>query len=156
MTTLEKVLAVALVAVIIVAVVALSLEVHVTSHGHITAIGLDVWKDAGLTQQLTDIDWGTLDPGSMVGIIFYARNYGNVNVTLSMQVGNWTFNGIPEQNFTQAPNSSQYFAFSWNCTGYLLQSTQVVTVNMTLAVSPLISNKITIFTNDIVIKGTKT
>jgi len=154
-TTLEKILAVALVAVVIVAVVALSMQVHVTSHGHITAIGIDVWKDAGLTQQLTDIDWGTLDPGMMVGVIFYARNYGNVNVTLSMQTGNWTFNGVPEQNFTAAPNGSQYFGLAWNCTGYVLQPAQVVTANMTLTVSPSI-NKITNFTNDITITGTKT
>ena len=139
-------------AVVILAVVALTLNVHVTSHGSITAIGLDIWKDAKLTQPLTDIDWGTLDPGEMVGVVFYARNYGNVNVSLSMQVGNWTFNGVPEQNFTAVANASQYFALAWNCTGYVLQSTQVVTANMTLAVSPSIS-KITSFTNDIVITG---
>ena len=152
-TTLEKILAAALVAVVILAVVALTINVHVTSHGSITAIGLDIWKDAKLSQPLTDIDWGTLDPGEMVGVVFYARNYGNVNETLSMQAGNWTFNGVPEQNFT-VPNASQYFALAWNCTGYILQSTQVVTANMTLTVSPLIS-KITSFTNDILIKGTE-
>lgn len=152
-TTLEKILAAALVAVVIVAVVALTMNVHLTSHGHITAIGLDVWKDVNLTQPLTDIDWGTLDPGEMVGVIFYARNYGNVNETLSIQAGNWTFNGVSEQNFT-VPNASQYFALAWNCSGYLLHPAQVVTANMTLAVSPSIS-KITSFTNDIVLKGTE-
>jgi hypothetical protein len=152
-TTLEKGLAIALAAVIILAVVALTMNVHVTSHGHITAIGLDIWKDANLTQPLIDIDWGTLDPGEMVGVIFYARNYGNVNETLSIQAGNWTFNGIPEQNFT-IPNGSQYFALAWNCSGYLLRPAQIVTANMTLTVSPSIS-KITDFTNDIVVKGTE-
>lgn len=154
-TTLEKILATALAVAIIIAVVALVMEVHVSSYGSISAIGLDIWQDANLTQPLTQINWGTLKPGEMVGVTFYGRNYGNINETLSIQVGNWTFNGIPEQNFTLVANASQYFAIAWNCTGYVLHPAQVVTAYLTLALSTSL-NKVSTFTNDITIIGTET
>lgn len=138
-------LAIALAVVLVVAATAIILSVEQTVHstGRIVSVGLDVSSDSSFTTPLTQVDWGTLSPGDMAAVYFYARNSGNINVTLSLVTANWALNGI-------ASNVSAFFALSWNYTGQILQPTQYIPLQMTLTVSPQIKN-ITTFSFDIII-----
>jgi hypothetical protein len=73
----------------------------------------------------------------------YVRNEGNVAVTLSIQTADWN-----------PANASSYLVFGWNCTGYVLQPSQVVQALLTLTVSSSISG-ITSFSFDITLAGTQ-
>ena len=140
-------IALAVVLIVAAAAILLSVQQRVHSTGKISAVGLDLFTNSSLTVPLTSIDWGVLNPGDMAGVSFYARNSGNINVTLSIATGNWTLNGV-------SSNQTSFLAFSWNYTNQILLPTQAVPLQLTLTVSPQILN-ITSFTFDIFINATK-
>ena len=106
-------------------------------------IQLGVYSDSGCTTTLSSIPWGTLSPGNTTTATMYVRNEGNVAVTLSIQATDWN-----------PASASSYFAFDWNCTGYVLQPNEVVQALLSLNVSSSI-NGITSFSFDIIITGTQ-
>lgn len=126
----EKILAGALIATIILAaiVVTLMLTRPISNVGKIRAIGFDVFADSACTIQLTQINWGTLAPGEMGTVTFFAKNSGNVNVTLNFNTTDW----IP----TNAPI---YLVVAWNYTGQLMKPLDVIPIATTLAVSTTIT-----------------
>jgi len=127
-TTLEKILAGALIIVIIAAVIALSIVRQISNTGTISAVGFDIYSDPACTMNLTAIDWGNRHPGDVVAYLMYARNSGNVNITLSHNITDW----VP----VNAPN---YLTITWNYTGYILRPSNVSTIMWTLAVAPNIT-----------------
>lgn len=130
-TDTEKFLAGALIAVIITAVIIVTLIAfhNISNVGKISAVGFDIFQDAACTMNLTIIDWGTLHPGEMAAAIMFARNSGNVNVTLGYNVTGWTPVTFPI-----------YFILAWNYTGYILHPFEVSAIMWTLTVSPAITN----------------
>ena len=106
-------------------------------------VQLGVYQDSGCTAPLKSISWGSLNPGSSTNSTMYLRNEGNVAVTLSLQVGNWT------------PSTAQnYLTLTWNRDGYVLQPNAVVQAVLTLTVSSSITG-ITSFNFDITITASQ-
>jgi len=71
--------------------------------GKITAIGIGIYQDSACTTPLTELNWGTLDPGSTGYSEAYIRNEGNVPVELSLSAVNWS-----------PSNASSYLEFGWD------------------------------------------
>lgn len=137
-TNTEKILAGALVAfVIVAAIVAVTYNYTIHNTGTINVIGFSLWTNVNRTTALTVINWGTLNPGDTKGVSAWAQNTGNVNVTLSSSVFNWSPATAP-----------QYLTFNWNYTGSKLLPGQLLHLLLTLAASPSITG-ITNFSFDI-------
>ena len=149
--TIGTVLALAIIGLIMTAMGALVTTRTVSNTGNIAVVTpppsptvqLGVYSDSGCTSALSSIPWGTLSPGNTATSTMYVRNEGNVAVTLSIQAADWN-----------PASASSYFTFNWNCTGYVLQPSQVVQALLTLNVSSSISG-ITSFSFDITVTGTQ-
>ena len=121
----ELILGAALVATVIVAVVVvLTMTRAVGNVGKIRAIGFNVYADQACTAPLTQIDWGTLGPGEMAEFVMYARNGGNVNITLGFNTSDWNPVG-----------AEAYLLVAWNYTGQTIRPLEVIAVSTTLTVS---------------------
>lgn len=128
-TKMEAVLMTALVATIVIAVaIILTLNRPIGNVGKIRAIGFDVFADKACTVPLTQIDWGTIGPSEMAAVTMYARNSGNVNVTLSFNTTDWTPAG-----------ANAYLLVAWNYSGQVIKPLEVTAISVTLTVSPSIT-----------------
>ena len=128
-TRTELILGTALIVMASVLIIALlSMSRAVGNVGKIRAIGFDVYADKACTTSLTQIDWGSLGPGEMAAITMYARNSGNVNITLAFNTTDWSPAG-----------ASAYLLVAWNYSGQTIKPLDVVAVSVTLTVSPSIS-----------------
>ena len=95
-------------------------------HGQITTVNADIYKDELVLQQLTEIDWGIIDPGGSSSVTFYLKSTSNVPITLSYQASNW-----------QPQGAQTYLSVSWDYSGVIIQPGAVQPVTMTLHVSEL-------------------
>jgi len=111
--------------------------------GTINAIGITIYSNPGCTTPLSSISWGTLNAGDTATQTIYVLNNGTIPVTLAMTYGNWN------------PQSAQsYITLSWNQGSTQLGSGSVATAVLTLTVSSSISG-VTNFSFDINITGTQ-
>ncbi len=98
-------------------------------------------SDLACTVNVTNIDWGILDPGSSVTRTVYVKNIGNVAETLSMTVSSWS------------PSiAGSYLAVAWDRQGAILSAGQVVQATFTLTVSANVTG-VTDFSNVLVVSG---
>ena len=111
----------------------------IQNQGAMKTVGVGVYWDQALTNRVTSIDWGTLEPGSNVNKTVYIRNEGNAAAILSMTTSNW--------NPTSA---STYLGLSWDYSGQTIDVNAVVQVRLTLSASSSVSG-ITSFSFDITI-----
>ena len=114
----------------------------VRSTGSVKAIGVSVFQDSACIQNLTSVDWGTLEPGSVKNVTIYVKNTGNAPTTLSLQTGNWSPAG-----------ASSYLTLSWNYNNVALTVNEVRMVKLSLSISASITG-ITGFNFDITIAAT--
>lgn len=110
--------------------------------GTIKGIGVGVYWDSGCSNQVTSVDWGTVEPGSTKNVTVFIRNEGNVPETLSLETENWN----PQ-------NASSYMSLTWDYGGQAINVDEVVQVTLSLSISDTIEG-ITNFSFDIVIIGT--
>jgi len=75
----------------------------VPSNGRIKTVGVQIYSDAGLTNILSSIDWGFVEPGATLTHSCYILNTGNFPCILSMTVTDW----IPSA-------ASAYITLTWN------------------------------------------
>lgn len=131
------------VAVIILIVALMIVSVKLGSHGKIKSVGVEIYKDSGLTENATDIDWGILAPGEAATATIYIYNSGNSPENVSFVVGNWT-----------PPEAANYITVTWDYAGnFTLQGHEFRETVLTLSVSQQIKD-IDEFNNDITITGT--
>jgi len=114
----------------------------ITNVGTMKTVGVGVYWDAALTNQVSSINWGVLEPGSNKTVSVYIRNEGNSAVTLSLQTSNWN-----------PTNASTHMTLSWDYNGQSINVGSSILVKLTLSVSASISG-INNFSFDIVIIGT--
>jgi len=107
-------------------------------------IGVKAYLDSGGSQEVSSINWGTLEPGSTKNFTLYIKNEGNVNITLSLSTENWS-----------PSSASNYMSLSWSYNGAVIKPGQIVQVTLSLQVSSSISG-VTNFSFDIVITATET
>jgi len=119
-------------------------NVGVINVGVIKTIGAKAYSDSECTQELSSIDWGTLEPGSTKSFTIYIKNEGNVDVTLNLSTENWN----PE-------SASNYITISWNYDGSSIAPGQVLQITLNLRVSNSVSG-VDNFSFDIVITAVET
>jgi hypothetical protein len=139
------VLAVAM-TVIAVSVLASSLLMSsqtIPNTGNVIAVGVGVYWDSSCTNNVTNIDWGIMEPGSSVKFTVFIKSEGTEAVKLNVTTANWS-----------PPIASSEIFLTWNRENYVLDSGLVVETLLTLSVSSDISG-ISSFNFDIVITGTE-
>jgi len=111
----------------------------IQSSGAIKALGVSVYWDAASTNEVTTIDWSTLEAGASENKMIYIKNTGNAAATLFLDTDNWNPSA-----------ASQYITLDWNYGGQSISPDAVVEVVLTLTISQDISG-ITDFSLDITI-----
>ena len=111
----------------------------ITNAGSVKTIGVGVYWDQPLTNPVSSINWGTIEPGANVNKTVYIRNEGNAPATLSMTTSNWN-----------PSSASSYMTLSWNYGGQTLAVNEVRQVTLTLHVSSSVTG-VTSFSFDITI-----
>ena len=92
--------------------------------GNLNTIGVGVYWDAGLTNSVTTIDWGTIYSSGQKNFTIFIRNEGNTPITLSMTTSNWS-----------PPTASNSLALSWSYNGQSINAGDSVQVQLTLSAS---------------------
>ena len=113
-----------------------------SSSGTVKSINVEVFWDSGLTDVVSEIDWGIIEPGVSVTETIYITNTGNAAVTLNMTYYGW----VPAE-------AGNYITLSWDREGVTVNPDAVVSAVLTLSVSESISG-IEGFSFNIVIEGT--
>jgi len=114
-------------------------NMKISNQGTLKTIGVGVYWDAALTNKVSSIDWGILEPGSNVNKTVYIRNEGNAAATLSLATSNWS-----------PSNASNYLTLTWNYGGQTLKVNEAIQVKLTLSASSSVTG-ITNFSFDITI-----
>jgi hypothetical protein len=115
----------------------------ISSIGTLKAIGIEVYQNKDLTDKVTAIKWGTLEPGATKTYTIYVRNKGNLPLTLSLFTSNWS----PQ-------SASNYLTLTWNYNGQTINKGETVQVTLTLTVSPSVTG-ISRFRFDITATGSE-
>lgn len=105
-------------------IAALTASQNVDLNGTINTINVEVYHDEMCTQPCSNINVGTLNPGSTFTKTIYIKNTGTLPETLTMTTNNW--------NPTTAGN---YLDLSWNRQNYILNSGATCEATLTLTVA---------------------
>ncbi len=138
--------AVALVLVVIV-VAALMNAIYLKKYGNLNASavispqGIGVYRDYASTNAVTNVDWGSLSPGSTKNIKVYIRNEANETRNLSISSADWVPTGADAQ-----------LSFSWKSTTVQIDPGEIANVTLSLYVSKTISG-ISAFSFDVVVSS---
>jgi hypothetical protein len=121
---------------------AINVNRDVISSGNVTTTpNINVYSDIACTQNLTTIDWGSIEAGSSANQTIYVKNTGTGLLTLSLATSDW--------NPTEA---SSYLTINWNKAGTHLSAGESTSAILTLKVASNITG-ITEFRNTITIRG---
>jgi len=133
------------------------------SVGYIHTVGLKAYWDPTLQNETTQIDWGTVYPGSSNNVSFYLQSASNVPTTLQMTVANWTFRDANDTIILGPAGITPYMNLTWNLENNTLATHQTITATLTLSIDSsqdflnfLINNNITQFSMDITIQANET
>jgi hypothetical protein len=132
--------AVSLAALLVGAVIGATI-VRIRNVGTIRAVGVEVYADEGLQDELIEISWGMLNPGENRNFDTWIKNTGNDAQKLVLWTEGWD------------PVAAQdSISLSWSYDDTWIQSGAAVPVTFTLSVDPNVTG-VTNFSFDIVIKG---
>jgi hypothetical protein len=99
-------------------------EKRITARGAIKTMGVEAYWGVGCTDEVIEIDWGTLEPGSQTDRTVYVKNRGNAPVTLSLDAEAWT------------PSEAQtYLWLDWDYDGTPVTAGTAIPIRITLTVS---------------------
>ncbi|UCE29579.1 MAG: hypothetical protein JSV85_02345 [Candidatus Bathyarchaeota archaeon] len=113
------------------------------NQGNVNTIGVGVYWDSACTNNVSSINWGSLEPGSNVDRTVYVQNEGNVPMTLSLTEGNW-----------DPTSASTHISLDWDREGSVIDAGSVLQTVLTLSVSSEVDG-ITSFSFDLTITGTE-
>jgi hypothetical protein len=115
-----------------------------TVHANVMGFGAEIYWDQGCTNRTLSINWGSIEPGSNQTFTVYIGNEGDSAARLSMTTSNW------------APSAAMsHMTLNWNYSGQILSVSQVIPMELILAVSPNVTG-ITNFSFDVTIATTTT
>ena len=86
-------------------------------------VEVDVYIDSNCTQKVTEVSWGEIEPGKSKSNTIYAKNQGDIGVSLSLFTENW----IPD-------NAANYMELSWDYNGASISPGEVRSIVLTLLV----------------------
>jgi len=119
----------------------LTSSARIGSTGTLKTVGVKVYSDSACTNEVSSIDWGTLELGSTKDATVYVKNTGSVAVTLSLSTENWN-----------PSSASGYITLTWNYGGQSLSPGSNIQVKLTLTVSANATG-VTSFSFNILITG---
>jgi hypothetical protein len=136
---------VAVTAVVMLTAVFAALQTNKTfsNTGTLTTVNVGAFSDAGCTQTLSTIDWGTIVPGSSANKTIYIKNTGTAKISLNMTVTAWS-----------PASASGYMTLTWNREDTVLNVGASVATLLVLTVSGSVSG-ITNFSCNATITGTQ-
>ena len=100
----------------------------ISNVAQVKAVGVEIYVDPELTVRLTEINWGSVEPGESKTFTAYLRNSGNSPITLSLTTENW----VPA-------NASSVIQVFWDYSGGTVDAWQVVRVEFELRVDPAVT-----------------
>jgi len=106
-------------------------------------LGIGVYEDPNATTTLTQIDWGTITPASVVSVYknVFIKNIGQRDCKLSMKTDNWN-----------PAEASNHMWLSWSYDNMPIQKENITLITFGLHVnSSILSTGITNFSFDIVL-----
>ncbi len=89
--------------------------------GHISMV--KAYSDIECTTEISDIDWGSPQPGTTQNKTVYLKNFGGSSVTVTMTATNWS-----------PANAVNYFGVTWDREGDVLTSGFVLETHISLTV----------------------
>jgi hypothetical protein len=113
----------------------------ISNFAKVKAVGVEVYVDPELAVRLTEINWGSVEPGESKTFTAYIQNAGNSPITLSLDTESW----VPG-------NASSMIQVSWNYSGKLVDAWQAVMIEFELHVDFAVSG-IDTFSFTMVITG---
>lgn len=115
----------------------------IATTGGVVTINVEAYWEVGCINEVDSIDWGGLEPGDSKVVTVYVKNTGNVPLTLDLSTDNWS------------PLAAKaYISLQWDFSGGQIQPDAVVSIRLTLTVSPII-DRVTSFSFDILLTGTE-
>jgi hypothetical protein len=92
-------------------------------------VGVGIYWDQNCKNKTNHLNWGLTDAGSSYNLTVYVRNECNSPVSLGLCTSNW------------APTASaSYISLSWNYTGQILKTSEVIPLELKLTLSPTITD----------------
>jgi hypothetical protein len=134
--------AIGFVAIAVVIVALLVYSVSISGFGTIRTINLKIYKDLALTQEITSVDWGTINPGGSSVSTWFVKSTSSVPINLTMITSGWS-----------PPIAESFMTCTWNCTGVTLQPEVILRTDVTLRVSQNITG-VTNFSFTMTVTGT--
>jgi hypothetical protein len=113
----------------------------ISNVAQVKAVGVEVYVNPELTVRLSEINWGSVEPGESKTFTAYLRNSGNSPLTLSLETDNW----VPA-------NASSVIHVFWDYSGGAVDAWQAVKVEFELRVAPSVTG-IDTFSFTMVITG---
>jgi hypothetical protein len=113
----------------------------ISNFAKVKAVGVEVYVDPELTVRLTEINWGSVEPGESKTFTAYIQNDGNSPITLSLDTESW----VPAI-------ASSMIQVSWDYLGGTVDAWQAVMIEFELHVDFAVSG-IDTFSFTMVITG---
>lgn len=114
---------------------------RIPSMATLKTVGVGVYEDPACTVEVTQIDWGILEPGDTATFDAYIKNLSNVPITLTMRTEDWS-----------PAKASDFISVSWDYDGTKIPVDSSIPVTLTLDVDAATSG-IESFSFTIVIIG---
>ena len=92
--------------------------------GRLKIVAFELYKDAQLSEKLTQIDWGELQPGSHKDVKVWLQNGGSTPFIIMYDDHDW----IP-------PEADNFITLSWDYNGSPIQQREVRAITLSLTVS---------------------
>jgi hypothetical protein len=118
-----------------------SATVKIGSVAAIKTVGVAVYWDPALTQSVTSVSWGIVEPGEVKNVSCYIKNTSNVPIILTLTTNNYT-----------PANVEQYVSLTWNYDEQWIPVGTYVPITFSLHVDQATTG-ITAFSFDITIIG---
>lgn len=119
-----------------------SSTVNFAHAGSVNGFGVGIYWNHACTNRTLSINWGNINAGSNSSKTVYIKNEGNSPATLWLSASKW----VPS-------SSSDYMSLSWNYSGEMLETNQIIPLTLTLTVIPNAS-ELANFSFDIIVTTT--
>lgn len=162
--TLLLIVVVAAITLVVSGIVSILLDgtsiISLPSAGYIHTVGVKAYWDPNLTNETTQIQWGTVYSGSSYNVTLYLQSMSNVPTTLTLATANWTYKDANNTIIEGPSDNTPYMNLTWNYDNQTLNPDQTIQTTLTLTtdnsasfITFLINNSIRQFTMDITIQA---
>ena len=103
---------------------------------------LKIYWESSCVNEVSSIDWGTLNPSQSKNMPVYVKNGGTVPLTLALSTRGWN-----------PASAEQYLTLTWDYGSQTIQANEALKITLTLTVSPSITG-VTNFSFEIVVVAT--